>query len=445
MEFQPRENQVISLVMKLQNIGRTDLYGSVFVNVEAENFYRSIAAVYGKNDSFQVEISDSNGPLYSNFSPTGTVRRAKIEPYGITVSCSSGVNFAWIAFRQSCPALLIFLMTGLGFLTISIAMLKKIFKHIRNVFDEIHACVCLKKSGPEESRYREIDYFIRSFNSLLLEVDSLIRERVIREAEQKNAKLLSLQYQINPHFLFNMLEVFRMRLEALGDEEAADSVADFGNIMRYNISDNSKMTTLREEIDVSRRFVGLYRFKYKDSLSFSVKLEERLGEIKTLKFILQPIVENSIKPADADDEERPPFPDDADDPFAGQPVQDAPEDAPKAEQPNATEPVGFWPELARQIQTGLSVRERSFFNPDGQIQAVLRGDVLLLAADTEFVLGMVKKPAIEQLVREKAAAVLGRAVQVRFVLKTQLGSSGADPLDRLVAFGKEHSDIFTIK
>jgi hypothetical protein len=55
--------------------------------------------------------------------------------------------------------------------------------------------------------------------------------------------------------------------------------------------------------------------------------------------------------------------------------------------------------------------------------------VMLLAADTEFVLGMVKKPAIEQLVREKAAAVLGRAVQVRFVLKTQLGSSGADQLD----------------
>ena len=176
------------------------------------------------------------------------------------------------------------------------------------------------------------------------------------------------------------------------------------------------------------------------------------GELLRMLNLLQETRRGFSKNADgrigmehADDEERPPFPDDADDPFAGQPVQDAPEDAPKAEQPNATEPVGFWPELARQIQTGLSVRERSFFNPDGPIQAVLRGDVLLLAADTEFVLGMVKKPAIEQLVREKAAAVLGRAVQVRFVLKTQLGSSGADPLDRLVAFGKEHSDIFTIK
>ena len=50
-------------------------------------------------------------------------------------------------------------------------------------------------------------------------------------------------------------------------------------------------------------------------------------------------VKAAAKPADADDEERPPFPDDADDPFAGQPVQDAPEDAPKAEQPNAAEPV----------------------------------------------------------------------------------------------------------
>ena len=172
------------------------------------------------------------------------------------------------------------------------------------------------------------------------------------------------------------------------------------------------------------------------------KLEERLATGNFTPAKQQAKAESA---ENEEDDDRPPFPDDADDPFAGQPVQDAPEDAPKAEQPNATEPVGFWAELARQIQTGLSGRERSFFNPDGPIQAVLRGDVLLLAADTEFVLGMVKKPAIEQLVREKAAAVLGRAVQVRFVLKTQLGSSGADPLDRLVAFGKEHSDIFTIK
>ena len=153
----------------------------------------------------------------------------------------------------------------------------------------------------------------------------------------------------------------------------------------------------------------------------------------------------AAKPADADDEERPPFPDDADDPFAGAPVMAAPEDAPNAEQEKPAEPVGFWPELARQVQAELNVRERGFFNPDGPMQAVLQGDTLLLAAESEFVLGMVKKPAIEQLVRDKAAAVLGRPVQVRFVLKTQISGGGEDPLARLVAFGKEHSDIFKIQ
>ena len=151
------------------------------------------------------------------------------------------------------------------------------------------------------------------------------------------------------------------------------------------------------------------------------------------------------KPEDTDDGERPPFPDDADDPFAGQPVQDAPKEQTPRQEAKA-EPVGFWPELARQMQEGLSVRERGFFSPDGPVSATLRGDVLLLAAENEFVLGMVKKPAIEQLAREKAAAVLGRPVQVRFVLKNQVaGNSGEDPLERLVAFGREHADIFTIK
>ena len=70
---------------------------------------------------------------------------------------------------------------------------------------------------------------------------------------------------------------------------------------------------------------------------------------------------------------------------------------------------------------------------------------LIMAADNEFVLGMVKKPAIEQLIREKASALLGRPVAVRFALKNQVSNLGKDPMDALVQFGEQHSDIFTIK
>ena len=77
---------------------------------------------------------------------------------------------------------------------------------------------------------------------------------------------------------------------------------------------------------------------------------------------------------------------------------------------------------------------------------MLQGEsTLIMAADNEFVLGMVKKPAIEQLIREKASALLGRPVAVRFALKNQVSNLGKDPMDALVQFGEQHSDIFTIK
>ncbi len=105
----------------------------------------------------------------------------------------------------------------------------------------------------------------------------------------------------------------------------------------------------------------------------------------------------------------------------------------------------FWPELSEKLRDDLPVRERGFFAPNGPIRPVLRGDRLFMAADTDFVLGMVKRPEVERLVREKAAAVLGRRVEVRFVLKNQLSGTADDPMDALVRFGEQHSDIFTIK
>ena len=142
------------------------------------------------------------------------------------------------------------------------------------------------------------------------------------------------------------------------------------------------------------------------------------------------------------DDERPPFPDDADDPFAAVAMPDAPEES--APQPKA-EPVGFWPELAERIRAELGVRERGFFAPNGPLTASLQGDTLVIAAETDFVLGIIKKPEIEALIRDKAAGVLKRPVAVRLTLKSQMVRAGNDPMDELVAFGGKHTDIFTIK
>ena len=112
----------------------------------------------------------------------------------------------------------------------------------------------------------------------------------------------------------------------------------------------------------------------------------------------------------------------------------------------AETPAGFWPALSEKLRAALPAKISGFFSVNGPIHPVLQGEVLIMAADSDFVLDLVKKtPDTEALVREKASAILGKPVSVRFALKNRLSRLGDDPMDALVQFGQQHSDIFTIK
>ena len=154
------------------------------------------------------------------------------------------------------------------------------------------------------------------------------------------------------------------------------------------------------------------------------------------------------QPEAGDDDNRPPFPDDADDPLAGlapppsqpqSPADSAPQTGAQAELDRR------WPELAASLREDLGVRERGFFAPGGPVRAVLKGDTLILTAQTQFVLDIIKNPRVQQLAAQKASAFFGRPMQAQFALAGQADASGKDPMDALIARGKEHSDIMTIR
>ena len=148
---------------------------------------------------------------------------------------------------------------------------------------------------------------------------------------------------------------------------------------------------------------------------------------------------------DAFDDDRPPFPDDADDPERGSaPPAQTQEQSSAA--PQARSRQAFRPALSEKLRAALPAKISGFFAVNGPIHPVLQGEVLIMAVDSDFVLNQVKKtPDTEALVREKASAILGKPVSVRFALKNRLSRLGDDPMDALVQFGQQHSDIFTIK
>ena len=175
------------------------------------------------------------------------------------------------------------------------------------------------------------------------------------------------------------------------------------------------------------------------------KLESRLasGDFAPARaaanFELQP---------ESEDDDRPPFPDDADDPLAGLTPLPLPPQSPADSAPQTGAQAELdrrWPELAASLREDLGVRERGFFAPGGPVRAVLKGDTLILTAQTQFVLDIIKNPRVQQLAAQKASAFFGRPMQAQFALAGQADASGKDPMDALLARGKEHSDIMTIR
>ena len=163
-----------------------------------------------------------------------------------------------------------------------------------------------------------------------------------------------------------------------------------------------------------------------------------------------PAAKSAVQEDADEDEDRPPFPDDADDPLAG---LAAPPEQEKQQQSADTPQKGGaqeelerrWPELVSGLREELSVRERGFFAPGGPVRPVLKGDTLVLTAPTQFVLDIIKNPRVQSLAAEKASAFFGKPMQVSFALAGKLDASGKDPMEDLLAAGQQHSDIFTIK
>jgi len=108
--------------------------------------------------------------------------------------------------------------------------------------------------------------------------------------------------------------------------------------------------------------------------------------------------------------------------------------------------VGFWTDLASAIRRELKPPLLGFFasTPNAPIQGVLQGNQVILKCSTKFIQEMVDKPAVLEMVARKAAAQLGRPVQVKAVDQSARPDNNQN-MERLLDFGRAHSDIIKIK
>lgn len=122
-----------------------------------------------------------------------------------------------------------------------------------------------------------------------------LMQAIIREQESKRkSELDSLQAQITPHFLYNTLESIVWMIEAGKREEASEMVTSLARLLRISISKGKNIITLQEELEHVENYLTIQSKRFKNQFTYEIQMEEGIGSLRTIKLIVQPIVENAI-------------------------------------------------------------------------------------------------------------------------------------------------------
>jgi len=177
-----------------------------------------------------------------------------------------------------------------------LVMVKMIFLRLNRMITVMRKVMSgdLNRRIPDKNR-DEFGQIAQDFNNLIDMNNELIHNVVMKERLRKEAQIQALQYQINPHFIYNTLDIFRMRFIKEKMFDIADSLADFGKILRYNLSEQTHQSTLGEEIELIKKYMSLQKISTSQRISLQVTMDDTLKTYPVIKFLLQPIVENSIK------------------------------------------------------------------------------------------------------------------------------------------------------
>lgn len=141
----------------------------------------------------------------------------------------------------------------------------------------------------------EIGFLANGLNQMTLELQNHIQKVYIAEIRQREAEIEALKTQIEPHYLYNTLDVIRMTAITKDDKETAEMIDGLSGQLKYLIGGARDMVTLQAELDSVRNYFKIIKIRYENRFSLEVDVPEELLELKVPQLILQPVVENAVK------------------------------------------------------------------------------------------------------------------------------------------------------
>lgn len=159
----------------------------------------------------------------------------------------------------------------------------------------------MKNVDIEAFKLREIDdqneigLLETGYNVLMVRTKNLIDQEYKREIELKNAQLKALQAQINPHFLYNILQMVGGIALSHNVPEIHNITNIISDLFRYSISGNSDLVTLGDEIKHIKNYLYIQQLRFGDRITMTLNADSSTLNYMIPKFTLQPLVENAFE------------------------------------------------------------------------------------------------------------------------------------------------------
>ena len=194
-------------------------------------------------------------------------------------------DFTWLAVTSGVIGLLIAFC-------VAFVIAYRLFRNIVRLLSAIGAPYDKELSG-------EMNYIAANIAGLTARNTRIEHELAEKLAELKKAQAIALQNQINPHFILNTLQIVNLDImqQIGGDSAATQVIAMLSDILKSNLNTTDYLVPLEYEIRQAMKYIGIENLRSKERLHADFDIDEPLTAYRTVKFILQPVLENCVKHA----------------------------------------------------------------------------------------------------------------------------------------------------
>ncbi len=145
------------------------------------------------------------------------------------------------------------------------------------------------------SRKDEFGILADGLNRMAEQLNEYVEQVYVAEIKQRETELNMLKSQIQPHYLYNTLDIIRMTAVSNEDEQTAEMIECLGSQLRYLIEGENDMVLLEEELQNIKDYFYIMKIRYEGRIKMKISVSKSLKKVSVLKLIMQPLVENAMK------------------------------------------------------------------------------------------------------------------------------------------------------